>query len=66
MELWHVALYGFSTFLALRTLVTLMEHHKRHFRQELARRELKRAEELAARDSTPAQAAPPKTRRKAA
>lgn len=28
MDVWHIALYGFAAFLALRLLATLMQRHR--------------------------------------
>ena len=38
MQLWQVILYSVSTLLALRVLVSLMEYHRRYYRQIYFRR----------------------------
>ena len=69
MELWLLLLYAIASFLALRSLVSLMTHHKRvyagqYLAEELARRKREKSErppegkrsEAEAPDGTPAAA----------
>ena len=35
MDVWHLALYGFASFLALRTLVALMTEHRTRVQNQL-------------------------------
>ena len=42
MEAVHLILYAGASFLALRSLVALMTHHREHYRQRLYEREAQR------------------------
>jgi hypothetical protein len=42
MEAVYLILYAGASFLALRSLVALMAHHREHYRQQMYRRELER------------------------
>lgn len=35
MDLWHLLLYAVASILALRSLVSLMTHHKRQYQKQL-------------------------------
>jgi hypothetical protein len=55
MEAVHLILYAGASFLALRSLVALMTHHREHYRQRLYQREAER------RRAGPKRAGPGKT-----
>lgn len=40
MSLWHVLVYVVATALALRSLISLMAHHRQHHRRQLSRQRL--------------------------
>ena len=35
MDVWQLVLYAVAAFLALRSLISLMTHHRRRFRRQL-------------------------------
>ena len=44
MAVWQMILYAFASFLALRSLVSLMSQHRREYRQKFLARETERLE----------------------
>ena len=35
MDVWQLVLYAVASYLALRSLISLMAHHRRHFRHQM-------------------------------
>lgn len=50
MTIWNFVLYGVATGLALRSLLSLMAHHRQHYKYQLI---LQAREELAQQRSAP-------------
>ncbi len=57
MEFWQLLLFVGASVLALRSLVSLMAHHKRSFRQEMMRGEQDRIKSQAYVGSRPSEQA---------
>ena len=55
MNSLFLILYAGATFLALRSLISLMAHHKIHYTQQLAIENKEKLKELAARNKAKAE-----------
>lgn len=51
MDLWHVILFAAASLLALRSFVTLTNHHQRYTLQKLIREQKERLQQQAAADA---------------
>ena len=47
MDVWHLILYAVASFLALRSLISLMSQHRLQFRQQTALEHQESAEQAA-------------------
>jgi predicted tellurium resistance membrane protein TerC len=43
MDVWQLVLYAVASFLALRSLISLMAHHRRHFHHQMMAEEHQKA-----------------------
>jgi len=58
MDVWHLALYAVASFLALRSLISLMTQHKRRYIQGLLAEESRHRKKRKAEPAQPAAEAP--------